>query len=107
MENIDKKIDVMLEEKLRSLIQDNVRRIKKINIKYTSTNKMNSLECAEAGHESYDRLLKGLSRELVTIEKKVREKFVEPFNEKRKTTLLSYINTEADLILKNIEEKFK
>lgn len=107
MENIDKTINEMLHKKLMTLIQDNVRRIKNINIRYTSRNKKNSLECVEAGHESYNRLLKGLSRDLVSIEKKVREKFVEPYNEERKTALLSYINTEAGLILKNIEEKFK
>lgn len=106
MENIEKKIDDMMAERLMILIQENTRRIKNINIRYTTSNRKNSLECVEAGYESYNRLLRGLSRDLVTIEKKVREKFAEPLKKERKIMALSYINTEADLILKNIEEKF-
>ena len=107
MESIDQKIDKMILGKLTSLIQENTVRIKKINIKFMALNKKHTVERLDVCYESYDRLLRGVSKELVRIEKSVREKFAEPISEERKTKVLSYINTEADLLAKMLEDDLR
>ena len=107
MESIDQKIDKMLLGKLTSLMQENTVRIKKINIRFMSKNKKHTVERLDACYESYDRMLRGVSKELVRIEKSVREKFAEPISEDRKTKVLIYINTEAELLSKMLEDALR
>jgi len=97
----------MILGKLTSLIQENTVRIKKINIKFMTKNKKHTVERLDVCYESYDRLLRGVSKELVRIEKSVREKFAEPISEDRKTKVLSYINTEADLLATMLEDDLR
>lgn len=107
MENIQKKIDEMMQAKLLSLIQENAVRLKKIGIKYTSMNKSNSLEKMEAVYDSHEKLLKGVFRELPAIEKRIREKFVEPFHEERKIRMISFVNAEVEHIFKKLEDGWR
>lgn len=107
MENIDKKIDQLMRAKLTSLMQEHTVRIKKINIKYMSKNQKHTLGRLDACYDSHDRLLRGASRELVRIEKAVREKFSEPISEERKTETLIFVNTEVDLLSNNLEEALR
>ena len=105
METIEQKLDKMILGKLTSFIQEHTVRIKKINIKFMSSNKKHTVERLDACYESFDRMLRGVSRDLIRVEKSVREKFSEPITEERKTKILIYINTEASLLTDQLEEE--
>ena len=105
METIEQKLDKMILGKLTSFIQEHTVRIKKINIKFMSNNKKHTVERLDACYESFDRMLRGVSRDLIRVEKTVREKFSEPITEERKTKILTYINTEANLLTDQLEEE--
>ena len=105
METIEQKLDKMILGKLTSFIQEHTVRIKKINIKFMSSNKKHTVERLDACYESFDRMLRGVSRDLIRVEKSVREKFSEPITEERMTKILIYINTEANLLTDKLEEE--
>ena len=105
METIEQKLDKMILGKLTSFLQEHTVRIKKINIKFMSSNKKHTVERLDACYESFDRMLRGVSRDLIRVEKSVREKFSEPITEERKTKILIYINTEANLLTDQLEEE--
>jgi hypothetical protein len=107
MEDLDVKIDTMCREKLFTLIQENSVRFKKINIRQTKNNKKNSIEHLDELYASYEKLLRGISRELLSIEKQIRLKFLLTLNEERKIRVLSNINEELGLIVQEMIKKLQ
>lgn len=105
MDNVDDKIDTLMRDKLVSLMQENTVRIKNINIKYTTSNKKHTIERWRAFYDSFDKLFRNMPRDLVRVEKEVRSKFVQPMVPERKLRLLSYINSEADLLFEKLEKE--
>lgn len=105
MDQVEEKIHSLMRDKLISLIQENAVRIKKVNIKYTTSNKKHSIEHWQAYYDSYEKLFRSLPKELVRVEKEVRAKFVSPLTPERKIRLLSFLNTEADLLFKKLEKE--
>jgi hypothetical protein len=55
-------------------------------------------------YSSYEKLLRSLPKEILNVEKKVRQKFVSPIDEKRKNDLLSFLNSEGELACKKLEK---
>ncbi len=107
MEDLDVKIDTLCREKLFTLIQENSVRTTKINIRQTRNNKKHSIEHLDEIYASYDKLLRGMSRELLNIEKVVRLKFLLLLNEERKLRVLSGINEEMHLIIQDVIKKYQ
>ena len=105
MDNLDEKINSHERDKVIALIQENSVRIGKINIRFTKLNKKNSLERWQAYYDSYDRLLRTIPKELLRIEREVRQKFVSPFTFQRIDRLKANINDEWDLLVKKIEKE--
>ncbi|MCF8720535.1 hypothetical protein J2S31_001433 [Nitrospina gracilis Nb-211] len=102
---MDDKIDTLMRDKLVSLMQENTVRIKNINIKYTTSNKKHTIERWRAFYDSFDKLFRNMPKDLVRVEKEVRSKFVQPMVPERKLRLLSYINSEADLLFEKLEKE--
>lgn len=107
MDKVDLQIDQLEREKLISLIQQNQVRIGKHNIRYTRSNKKHTLEHWDKCLESYERLLKAIPKEILKIEKEIRVKFVEGFTPERETKLLSFINTEIEVLIQKTEKLYK
>ena len=70
--------------------------MKKNNIKFTKTNKKHSQEHLDAQLVSYERLIRTLIKGLVTIEKKVRLKYLVPLDSVRANKLKASWNTEVE-----------
>jgi len=105
MDNLDEKINSHERDKVIALIQENSVRIGKINIRFTKLNKKNSLERWQAYYDSYDRLLRTIPKELLRIEREVRQKFVSPFTSERIGRLKAIINEDLDSLVKKIEKE--
>lgn len=107
MEDLDAKIDTMCREKLFTLIQENSVRTIKMNIRHTKNNNKNSIEHLDELYGSYDKLLRGIVKELLNIEKVIRRKFLLTINEERKIRVLSTINEEMHLIIQEMIKKYQ
>lgn len=99
MDNLDEKIDTLIRDKLVSLIQQNVVRIKKTTIKYTKINKKHTLEHWQTLFDSYEKVFRAMPREMLRVEREVRIKFVSPLTEARVVRLKSMINSEAEVLI--------
>jgi len=99
MDNIDDKIDTWMRDKLVSLIQENVVRIKRATTKFTGNNKKHTLEHWQALFDSYDKVFRSLPRDLLRVEREVRVKFVSPLTDARVTRLKTMINSEAEILI--------
>ncbi len=99
MDNLEEKMDTMIRDKLISLIQQNVVRIKRTTIKYTKTNKKHTLEHWQTLYDSYEKVFRAMPREMLRVEREVRIKFVSPLTDKRITRLKSMINSEAEVLI--------
>jgi hypothetical protein len=107
MEDLDKTLDIMERDKSVSLLQENSVRVKKNNIKFTKLNKKNSQEHLDLQLVSYDRLVRNLIRHLLTMEKKVRLKYLTPMDEERELKLMRVWNTEVECALEDLNTKFR
>jgi len=107
MEDLDVKIDTMCREKLFTLIQENSVRFKKINIRQTKNNNKNSIEHLDELYASYEKLLRAIPKELLNIEKKIRQKFVLTLDDKRKIKVLATIGEEMELIVQEMIKKLQ
>ena len=99
MDNLDVKIDTWMRDKLISLIQENVVRIKRTTTKFTGKNKKHTLEHWQALFDSYDKVFRNMPRELLRVEREVRLKFVSPLIDARVTRLKIMINSEAEILI--------
>ena len=107
MEDLDKTLDIMERDKCTSLLAENSVRLKKNNIKFTKTNMKHSQEHLDAQLVSYERLIRSLIRGLVTIEKKVRLKYLVPLESVRANKLRGSWNTEVEIILEDLNKKYR
>ncbi|WP_282011132.1 hypothetical protein [Nitrospina watsonii] len=102
---MDDKISTLMRDKLISLMQQNSVRITNINVKFTASNKKHTIERWRAFYDSYDKMFRSLPKDLVRVEREVRSKFVSAMTPERKLRLLTYINTEADLLFEKLEKE--
>ncbi len=107
MEDLDKTLDIMERDKCTSLLAENAVRLKKNNIKFTKSNLKHSQEHLDAQYISYERLIRTLIRGLVTIERKVRLKYLVPLESSRANKLMANWNTEVELILEDFKKKYR
>ncbi|MZG29617.1 MAG: hypothetical protein F3741_02245 [Nitrospinae bacterium] len=107
MEDLDKTLDIMERDKCTALLAENAVRLKKNNIKFTKSNKKHSQEHLDAQMVSYERLIRSLIRALVTIEKKVRLKYLVTLDDERANKLRSSWNTEVACILEDLKSKYR
>jgi hypothetical protein len=107
MEDLDKTLDIMERDKCTSLLAENAVRLKKNNIKFTKTNMKHSQEHLDAQLVSYERLIRTLIKGFVTIEKKVRLKYLVPLDSIRANKLRASWNTEIELILEDLNKKYR
>ena len=70
MEDLDKTLDIMERDKCTALLAENSVRLKKNNIKFTTTDQKHSEAHLDAQYVSYERLIRTLIRQLINIEKK-------------------------------------
>jgi UDP-2,3-diacylglucosamine pyrophosphatase LpxH len=102
MDNLDDKIDTLIRDKLISLIQENVVRIKRTTIKYTKSNKKHTLEHWQLLFDSYGKVFRSMPRDLMRVEKEVRIKFVSPLTNERVTRLKSMMNSEMEVLIQKM-----
>ena len=107
MEDLDKTLDIMERDKSVSLLQENSVRVKKNNIKFTKLNKKNSQEHLDLQLVSYERLVRNLIRQLLTMEKKIRLKYLTPMDDQRELKLMRVWNTEVECALEDLNIKFR
>jgi len=107
MEDLDKTLDIMERDKSVSLLQENSVRVKKNNIKFTKLNKKNSQEHLDLQLVSYERLVRNLIRQLLTMEKKIRLKYLTPMDDERELKLMRVWNTEVECALEDLNIKFR
>lgn len=107
MEDLDKTLDIMERDKCTALLAENAVRLKKNNIKYTKANMKHSQEHLDAQMVSYERLIRTLIRGLVTVEKKVRQKYLVPLDSVRANKLRASWNTEIECILEDLNKKYR
>lgn len=107
MEDLDKTLDIMERDKCTSLLAENSVRLKKNNIKFTKSNQKHSQEHLDAQLDSYERLIRSLIRGLVTIERKVRLKYLVPLDSVRANKLKASWNTEVECILEDLKKKYR
>ena len=106
MEDLDKTLDIMERDKCTALLAENAVRLKKNNIKFTKKNMKHSQEHLDAQLVSYERLIRTLIRGLVTIEKKVRQKYLVPLDSVRANKLRAGWNKEIECILEDLNKKY-
>ena len=105
MDNLDDKIDTLIRDKLISLIQQNVVRIKRSTIKFTKSNKKHTLEHWQSIFDSYGKVFRSMPKDLLRVEREVRVKFVSPLTEDRVIRLKTMINSEAEVLFQKMTEE--
>ncbi len=107
MENIEKKIDTMSRDKVGYLLAENSVRIKKINTRFTSSNKFNSMERLEASFASYDRLIRSICKERFNIEKSVRLRYIIGLSAERLLEIKKENLNDVESILKDMSDEYR
>ena len=107
MDDLDRTLDIMERDKCTAMLAENSVRLKKNNIKFTRTNQKHSQEHLDAQYVSYERLIRQLIRQLITIEKKIRLKYLIPLEGGRANMLMGHWNTEIECALDDLKKKFR
>ncbi|MBT3922673.1 MAG: hypothetical protein HOF21_08870 [Nitrospina sp.] len=107
MEDLDKTLDIMERDKCTALLAENSVRLKKNNIKFTTTDQKHSQAHLDAQYVSYERLIRTLIRQLINIEKKIRLKYLVPLESSRAKRLMANWNTEIESALDHLKNKFR
>ena len=107
MEDLDKTLDIMERDKCTAMLAENSVRLKKNNIKFTTTQQKHSQEHLDAQYASYERLIRTLVRQLINIEKKIRLKYLVPLEGVRANKLKASWNTEIEDALEHFKRKFR
>jgi len=107
MENLEKKINTMSRDKIAYLLAENSVRIKKINTRFTSANKFNSMERLEASIASYDRLIRSVSKERFKIEKSVRLKYILELSKERLLDIKKELFSEVESIIEDMSDEYR
>ncbi len=106
MEEIDKRIDLLIKDKLQEKLQENSVRGGKINVRYTTSNKKNTPERLNDLFKCHEKTIRDSVRGVLEIEKMIRMKYRVPLNEERKITLTAYLEMEMQLIFVKFVKKF-
>ena len=107
MEDLDKTLDMMERDKCTTLLAENSVRLKKNNIRFTTTDKKHSQAHLDAQQVSYEKLIRTLIRQLVMIEKKIRLKYLVPLESSRANKLRASWNTEVEGVLEDFKKKYR
>ena len=105
MDNLDEKIDTLIRDKMISLIQQNVVRIKRTTIKFTKSNKKHTIEHWQQIFDSYGKVFRSMPKDLMRVEKEVRIKFVSPITDERINRLKIMMNSEADVLFQKMTDE--
>ena len=97
----------MERDKCTTLLAENSVRLKKNNIKFTTTDKKHSQAHLDAQLVSYEKLIRTLIRQFVMIEKKIRLKYLVPLESSRANILRAGWNTEVEGVLKDFKKKYR
>ena len=107
MDDLDKTLDMMERDKCTTLLAENSVRLKKNNIRFTTTDKKHSQAHLDAQQVSYEKLIRTLIRQLVMIEKKIRLKYLVPLESSRANKLRAGWNTEVEGVLEDFKKKYR
>jgi hypothetical protein len=107
MEDLDKTLDIMERDKCTAMLAENSVRLKKNNIKFTTTQQKHSQAHLDAQYASYEKLIRTLIRQLINIEKKIRLKYLIPLESSRAKKLMANWNTEIEDALEFFKRKFR
>ena len=107
MEDLDKTLDIMERDKCTAMLAENSVRLKKNNIKFTTTQQKHSQAHLDAQYASYEKLIRTLIRQLINIEKKIRLKYLIPLESSRAKKLMASWNTEIEDALEFFKRKFR
>jgi len=107
MEDLDKTLDMMERDKCTTLLAENSVRLKKNNIRFTTTDKKHSQAHLDAQQVSYEKLIRTLIRQFVMIEKKIRLKYLVPLESSRANKLRAGWNTEVEGVLEDYKKKYR
>ena len=107
MEDLDKTLDIMERDKCTAMLAENSVRLKKNNIKFTTTQQKHSQAHLDAQYASYEKLIRTLIRQLINIEKKIRLKYLVPLESSRAKKLMASWNTEIEDALEFFKRKFR
>jgi hypothetical protein len=98
---------MMERDKCTTLLAENSVRLKKNNIRFTTTDKKHSQAHLDAQLVSYEKLIRTLIRQLVMIEKKIRLKYLVPLESSRANKLRASWNTEVEGVLEDFKKKYR
>ena len=107
MDDLDKTLDMMERDKCTTLLAENSVRLKKNNIRFTTTDKKHSQAHLDAQQVSYEKLIRTLIRQFVIIEKKIRLKYLVPLESSRANKLRASWNTEVEGVLEDYKKKYR
>ena len=107
MDDLDKTLDMMERDKCTTLLAENSVRLKKNNIRFTTTDKKHSQAHLDAQLVSYEKLIRTLIRQFVMIEKKIRLKYLVPLESSRANKLRASWNTEVEGVLEDYKKKYR
>ena len=107
MDDLDKTLDMMERDKCTMLLAENSVRLKKNNIRFTTTDKKHSQAHLDAQQVSYEKLIRTLIRQFVMIEKKIRLKYLVPLESSRANKLRASWNTEVEGVLEDYKKKYR
>ena len=107
MDDVDKTLDMMERDKCTTLLAENSVRLKKNNIRFTTTDKKHSQAHLDAQQVSYEKLIRTLIRQFVMIEKKIRLKYLVPLESSRANKLRASWNTEVEGVLEDYKKKYR
>ena len=107
MDDLDKTLDMMERDKCTTLLAENSVRLKKNNIRFTTTDKKHSQAHLDAQQVSYEKLIRTLIRQFVMIEKKIRLKYLVPLETSRANKLRASWNTEVEGVLEDYKKKYR
>ena len=107
MDDLDKTLDMMERDKCTTLLAENSVRLKKNNIRFSTTDKKHSQAHLDAQQVSYEKLIRTLIRQFVMIEKKIRLKYLVPLESSRANKLRASWNTEVEGVLEDYKKKYR
>lgn len=107
MDDLEWKIDRMIREKVVADIQETSVRVMNINVRFTKKNLKNSPEHLDAVISSFERLLRSVPKQIITVEKSVRVKYLVPMDEDRKIKMRKLLRTEVESIIEKMIKDYR
>ncbi|QPJ65832.1 MAG: hypothetical protein G3M78_10685 [Candidatus Nitrohelix vancouverensis] len=107
MEDLDKKINLIIRDKISYMLAENSVRIKKVNTRYTNKNLYNTVERLNDIVGSYDRLVRTICKERFSVEKAVRLRYISELTPERLHTVKRETLNEVERGLRQLTEEYK